>query len=153
MISGIQQARLSKKREVKVRPFLGASIRDMDDYLKPLLRKEPSKIILHVGTVDASYRTSRAILDDLLKLKCNIQNILPQCKVVLSCPINRNDNGKACLTIKRLNNHFEDLELDYINNDNIEDDCLSDDGLHLNPKGDGKLAINFIRKFKSMKAN
>jgi len=42
MISGIQQARLSKKREVKVRPLLGASIRDMDDYLKPLLRKEPS---------------------------------------------------------------------------------------------------------------
>ena len=71
---------------------------------------------------------------------------------MISCPINRYDNGKASLTIKRLNDHFKDLELDYISNDNIEDDCILEGGLHLNPKGNGKLAINFIRKFKSMKS-
>ena len=153
MLWGVDEKRLSKKNIVKVRPFSGARVTDMNDYLKPLLKKHPSKIILHVGTNDAADRSSRAILDDLLKLKHNIKSALPQSKVIISCPINRNDNGKASLTIRRLNHHLGDLEINCVTNDNIESDCLIEDGLHLNTKGHGKLAMNFIRNFKSTKNN
>ena len=43
MISGIDETMISRKgRIVKVRPFSGATIEDMYDYLKPMLRKCPN---------------------------------------------------------------------------------------------------------------
>ena len=41
-------------RIVNVIPFSGATIEDMYDYLKPMLRKCPDNIILHVGTNNAA---------------------------------------------------------------------------------------------------
>ena len=42
MISRIDQQRLSiKRRIIKVRSFPGATINDMYDYIKPLLKKPP----------------------------------------------------------------------------------------------------------------
>ena len=58
MISGIDQQRLSVKgRIIKVRSFPGATINDMHDYVKPLLKKAPDNVILHVGTNDARNST------------------------------------------------------------------------------------------------
>ena len=37
---------------VVVKSFAGAVIEDMEDYLKPVIRKEPESIILNVGTND-----------------------------------------------------------------------------------------------------
>ena len=54
MISGIDQQRLSVKgRTVEVRSFPRATIYDMYDYIKPLFKKAPDNVILHVGTNDA----------------------------------------------------------------------------------------------------
>ena len=70
IISGIDQQRLSVKVGiVKVRSFLGATISDMYDYIKPLLKKAPYIVTLSVGTNDAPNSTSRAILDNMLSLK------------------------------------------------------------------------------------
>ena len=33
-----------------VKPFPGATLEDMKDFIKPLTRKKPDKLILHVGT-------------------------------------------------------------------------------------------------------
>ena len=58
MISGIDQQRLSvKERIVKVRSFPGATINDMYDYIRPLLKKAPDNVILHVGTNDTPNNT------------------------------------------------------------------------------------------------
>jgi hypothetical protein len=35
---------------VAVKSFSGSKIEDMKDYLKPLNRRKPDKIILHIGT-------------------------------------------------------------------------------------------------------
>ena len=35
-----------------VRPFPGATVSDMEDFVKPLTRRTPDKMILHVGTND-----------------------------------------------------------------------------------------------------
>ena len=121
MISGIDQQRLSiKGRIVKVRSFPGATMNDMYDYIKPLLKKAPDNVILHVGTNDAPNSTSRAILDNMLSLKSFIENILPQSKACISNVVKRTDNGKATLTVNKVNEHLSVLQLDIVDNSNIK---------------------------------
>ena len=50
-------------RIIKVQSSPGATINDMYGYIKPLLKKAPDNVILHVGTTDAPNSTSRTILD------------------------------------------------------------------------------------------
>ena len=152
MISGIDQKRLSiKGRIVNVQPFLGAAINDMYDYIKPLLKKAPANIILHVGTNDVPYSTSGAILDNMLSLKSFIEKTLPQSKVCISNVVKRTDNGKATLTVNKLNEHLSALQLDIVDSSNINVTGLKCGGLHLNETGAGKLAVNFIKKNKIFK--
>ena len=56
-------------------------------------------MIIHIGTNDAPSSMSREIQDNLLKLKCLVNEKLPQCKVWLSNPTLRTDNGKATLAV------------------------------------------------------
>ena len=46
----IQPRKLSRKHEVSTHCFPGATVQDMNDYIKPVLQRKPEKIILHVGT-------------------------------------------------------------------------------------------------------
>ena len=152
MIFGINQKRLSiQERIVKVRSFPGATINDMYDYIKPLLKKAPANVILHVGTNDAPNSKSTAILDNMLSLKSFIEKTLPQSKVCISNLVKRTVNGKSTLTVNKVNEHLSALKLDIVDNSNINATHLNRGGLHLNETGTGKLAINFIKKIKSFK--
>ena len=116
----------------------------------PIIAKRPDYLILHVGTNHATTNTSRKIMEDLLMLKCNILKQLPNCRVIVSKPIIRIDHGKANLTLRNVNKNLETLNLECIKNSNISAQHLGQKGLHLNSKGTGGLAINFlnhIRKF------
>ena len=62
MITGVDETTISRKgRVVKVRSFSGATIEDIYDYLKPILKKCPDKIILHVGTNNAAREPARTV--------------------------------------------------------------------------------------------
>ena len=50
VLARIEEKRISGNRSVKVRIFSEATTHDMYDYLKPLLKKNPDNILLHVGT-------------------------------------------------------------------------------------------------------
>ena len=104
--------------------------------MKPLLRKLPDYIILHIGTNDALDNTSREILDKILKLKTYKQKELPKCKITISTPIKRYDHGKASLSKK-----LKDLRISIADNSNIGAFYLNSGGVHLNNKGSGRLAI------------
>ena len=73
ILNGIDERKLSKRRNVKVRNFPGATTADMKDYLKPLLRKKPTNVILHVGTNDSVNHDAGTIINDLLDLKQSIE--------------------------------------------------------------------------------
>lgn len=145
MLVGIDEKGISPNNDVKVRSFPGAKVEDMTDYIKPLLKKRPDRIILHVGTNNTKDESSRSILEKMLLIKDVINTALPACQVIISNIVKRNDDAKAKVTITNLNKHLEELNLDIINNGNIDSDCLGKKGLHLNKKGNGKLAVNFIR--------
>ena len=150
MLSGPKEIRISKRdRKVEVENFLGATVDDMYDYIKSLLKKCPDKIILLVGTNNTVVdEPSKMVLDELLKLRKFIEHTLPESNVVISNLITRIDNCKACLTVIKANEHLHGLQINVIDNGNITSNELNKGGLLLNPRGLGKLAINFIRRIK-----
>ena len=76
------------------------------------------------------------VLDKLLNLKKFIEHALPKSNVIISNLITRTHIGKASLT---------GLQMDVIKNGNITSNELNKGGLHLNPTGLGKLAINLLK--------
>ena len=52
IIKDIKGWMLSRTSRVKVHSFRGADTSDMHDFLKPLIKKKPSRIIVHCGTND-----------------------------------------------------------------------------------------------------
>ena len=153
MLAGIEQKRISGNRNIKVHIFPSATTHDMYDYLKPLLKKNPDNIILHIGTNNSVNETSWNILNGILSLKNLIEKLHPKCEVIVSNIIYRSDNGKASLTVKNVNDHLDALNIDVVDNKNIGGNCLTNIGLHLNSTGYGKLAINFIKKMKTLSKN
>ena len=75
------------------------------------------------------------VLDNLLKLKALLKNSLPTCKVFISIPTFRTDDGKAQITVSQLTKHLLQLKIDTVNNNNINIRHLRGKGLHLNLSG------------------
>ena len=161
MIAGIDEKRISgsddeknhKKRNVKVRMFEGAKIVDMYDYIKPLLKKCPANLIVHVATNDTVSKTSSDILNEIILLKQFFSSKAPGMKVIFSNLVKRFDNPDAALVAEEVNEHLNELGIDIIDNSNIDGKCLGRKGLHLNAKGAGKLALNFIKKINRLNKN
>ena len=77
MITGADETMISRKgRVVKVIYFSGGTIEDMYDYLKPIFKKCPDNIILHVGTNNATREPAKTVFDKLLSLKFFIEKTL-----------------------------------------------------------------------------
>ena len=137
---------MSRKFNVKVRPNRGATTRDMYDHLNALLRKKPRHLILHVGTNDASNENTTwdQLYDRLINLKSYAECKIPGMKVTLSCPIVRTDNKLANEKILHVRNKLKRNGIDIIENSNITSEHLGRKGLHMTPKGTGRLAMNLI---------
>ena len=149
MVSGLKEELLSnKKHQVKVRCCRGATVEDTFDYVKPILKRKPDYVVLHVGANNAKDMTSRNILDELLQLKTTILDSDKKCKVILSQPVTRVDDGKAGFTISKVND-LEEVDIPIVKNRNITVGHLGSKGLHLNPHGIARFAVNLealIRK-------
>ena len=89
-----------KPNSVKVTILRGATIDDMEDFLKPYLKRSPTTIILHVGTSNSINDSSSFILNKFLLLENYIHIELPESSVILSNIIDRSDNSIAKLNIK-----------------------------------------------------
>ena len=107
MIGGLQERRLGPRGNIKVRSFPGATTNDMLDYLQPLLRKKPDRIILHVGTNDAIDHSAKEITEKIINLKNTIEKGLKGTRITISSPVNRLDNPKCAVTIRNLNASLE----------------------------------------------
>ena len=79
-----------------------------------------------------------------------IENTIQESNAIISNLITRTDNSKSLLAVIQTNEHLHGLQMDIINNGNITSNQLNKGGLHLNPRGLGKLAINIIRKIKKV---
>ena len=71
---------------------------------------------------------------------------MPESKIIILNLVERLDNVKAVLFVKLLKERLCPLEVHIADNSNIGKEILGKKDLHLNPRGSGKLAINFIKK-------
>ena len=138
---------MSSDGSIKVRSFPGAVVNDFYNYLEPLMEKMPSKLIVHAATNDAMGKCANEILSDLMQLKDHIKRRF-DITAIISCPTIRTDDRNANKVTADLCFQLNNLGIPIICNKNISEDCLGKGGhhpgLHLNPKGSGKLALNFI---------
>ena len=98
-----------------------------------------------MGTNKLLNETSFQIYDKLVNLIHFIKENNPICHAVLSSQMDTLDDGKAALTIKRLNSLLSESSLDIIDNS-----FLGMHGLYLNEHGVGKLVLNFVKRIKSI---
>ena len=150
ILNNLQENRMGRSKCVKVRAFPGAKIEDMYDYMTPLLKKEPNTIILHAGSNNSTLDDAPTIVNKLLLLKSHIRSILPNCTVCLSTPTLRLENPSAGFVLRQVSDMIKQLDIEMVDYDDINASFVGRAGLHLNMKGAGKLATNFINAMKCL---
>ncbi|PFX33761.1 hypothetical protein AWC38_SpisGene1342 [Stylophora pistillata] len=69
VLKHLQGHKMARNSRVKVSSFTGCTTEDMHDFIKPVLRKKPDEIILHVGTNSLrSCDTPRACAEEIIDL-------------------------------------------------------------------------------------
>ena len=124
---------------------------DIQDYVKPSLRKKPDNIILHVGTNDLAAESPEEIVDSLKDLHLAISQISPFTKVSMSALTVRSYklSTKVNEVNSRIYKYCNETKIAFLNHDQIDKKCLNKSGLHLNQLGYRKFAKNAISLIKS----
>ena len=120
---------------VIVKSFSGATTSDMEDYLKPILRKEPNKIILHAGTNDITHLTAQRVAEGVLNLGIQVNQDSPSTELVISGILPRTDKPNLMLKVNEANKIVKSFCLEnnwaFIDHKSFNSTCLNTHGLHL----------------------
>ena len=147
MVKGLNGWMMSRKNNVKVHSFSGATTEDMTDFLKPLFKKKPAHLIIHAGTNDLAYDEPEEIAKNIVALtklaeqegiKCAVSNIV------------KRDDHHLWNKAQRVNCLLNKSEISIIDNSNITLNHLNRSALHLNKRGDGALILNIISFIKGL---
>ena len=132
--------------------FSGATINGLDHFITPILEEDrPDIVIIHVGSNDITHNSinnidakgiSKRIIDT--GNKCLLYGV----KEVIISSIFIKRQFKLTRIIKQVNDHLRDEcrsnKFHFISNDNITNECLWKDGLHLNNEGTCMFASNLV---------
>ena len=112
MVRNVQGWKLSRSNEVVVKSFSGTTTSDVEEYLKPIIRKCPESLILHVGTNDLlSIQTPHQIAESIVNLADQIQSDSPGTFVTISAICVRKMNcGKRLLRLTSCSKDFVPIE-------------------------------------------
>ena len=83
IVKNLDGRKMARKKNVKVRSFPGATTSDMTDFVKPIIRKKPESVILHVGTNDLKSNPEAQIADNIIELANSIRNQQINCVISL----------------------------------------------------------------------
>ena len=149
MLNGQKEVGFRKLRhDVKIRPHPGANTEDLIDHIKPILRKKNADVmIIHGGTNDLT--SDGETTKNLETINRIAKKLSPRTKFVISSCVVRKDTPdgpqKVADLNTRLKNMCENMNFDFIDNENITENHLSKGKLHLNNHGNSRLAQNFIK--------
>ena len=111
--------------------------------------EKPDVVLVHVGTNNTKEMASNEIVDQLLSLKHKLEKCLPKTEVVLSSLIQRNDDGKADLSVRKVNEHLKQLKINLLDNSNINHKYLGKKGVHLSKAGKAKFSRNIMKRLNT----
>lgn len=111
-----------------------------------------TSLVVHVGTNDVASHPAGVVIGQLRKLEEEIKDQMEIGQVAFSSVIHRNDK-QLRRQIQHVNTALKLIcdrnDWIYIDNNNITDDELWKDGLHLNTRGSKRLARNIINATKN----
>ena len=151
ILKHLNSHKISKdNKKVKVATFPGCIIRDMRDHIKPILRKKPDQLIIHVGI--NSLRDSEspsACCNEINNPLSSIKRDATNTDVVLSSLIARSDVEQPAIQVEEVNSTLRNFcrqnQWKIIPHSNIvAKHHLNRSGLHLNRIGTSRLARNFL---------
>ncbi len=137
------------ERRVAVKSFSRSKIEDMRDFLKPLIRKKPDEVILHIVTNDVkdNSKSAEVVAAGILNLGTQVKESLPGTKVSFSSITVRKDRHSIQNKIENVNAILKRMCIEnnwtYIDNSNIDFTCLNRRGLHLNKNGSSIISKNY----------
>ncbi|XP_068757466.1 uncharacterized protein [Montipora capricornis] len=142
IIKNVQGIKLAKAvgHRVVVKPFPGATIRDMRSHVVPTIEKKPDQICPHVGTNDLKSSTPNDVADAIIELAREVE-VASESEIVLSELIARNDDYSDA--VKAVNKRLKQL-CKQNNWKLITSNGLNKGGLHLNREGNELLQKNFV---------
>lgn len=149
MIKHLNGYRMStKETRVQIATFPGATTLDMIDHIKPIQRKRPDKLILHVGTNNLRGRgTPSKHAEEIISLAESVKNTLPETEILISGLINRVDDDALGNKVNQVNTALKQMcyqhHWKFIEHSNIIPSHLNRSGIHLNKMGTAKLSRNF----------
>ena len=94
ILPGLREFKMSKRKTIKLQTFPGAAIGDIKFFVIPHSRKKPGKIVLPVGTSDASHATPKEMFNDIKNLKSFRKKYAPESKIIISMPVLRADKNQ-----------------------------------------------------------
>ena len=151
MIKGLPERGISKDYNVKVRPQPGCTTEDIEDHIKPIIRKNPDAIIIHSGTNGATNdKPTKKKIKKVVKL---IEDANPDIQVIISRLIHQEDrdvNDEIACINNQLESYCNSKKFLFINNNNMKSSCLAKDKLHLNKTENSIFAKNIISVSKKL---
>lgn len=130
---------------MKVRPHPGATTEDLVDHIKPVARRKPNMVILHIGSNDLT--TGINTQEKLLEVIDILRSESKDTKIAVLSVVTRKDKNGMPNKVCNLNSSLKTLcirnQIEFIDNHNLDDSCLGIKRLHLNKKGNSYLANNF----------
>ena len=143
MVKGIRRNEFNsylKKCNTGFRPFIGATIKQMETYVKPIIYDNtPDAVILHIGWNDISNRNMSAndIVEGIINIGryCKEQNVNDVIISSLICRTQHHLQNKVNAVNAMLMHRCKIHGLGYIDNSNIKVECLAQDELHLKEIG------------------
>ena len=125
----------------------------MEDYIKPILRKQPNRIIMHVGTNDLKHLSAKRVAEGITNLGTQINEDSPETSIAISSVLPRTDDPSLSTKAIEANKLIKAVctrnNWAFIDHKTINSSCLNLRGLHLNRKGTSTIAKNISNYIKS----
>ena len=151
-INGYEISGKLENCEVFVRPCHGATIRCLEDHVKPVLRENPDEIIFHIGTNDLpSGKGNKDIAEVIINLAMSVET--QSRSVSISGITVRKDKHQS--KVQEANDQLRDLcqanNINFIDHSkSIKPQHLNKSRLHLTRRGTSILSTTFVREISNI---
>ena len=140
---------MTRTHDIKVRSEGDLKLEQMENLLRQEIKYNPDEVIAHVGVNNIEFESEEDILDKFANISDSFYDMT---KLTFSGIIRRSDKPFLNQKIDSINCQLEKMCLnkghDFIDNNNIKFGHLNRGGLHINPTGQKRLAMNFITQIK-----
>ena len=151
-INGYEISGKLENCKVFVRPCHGATIRCLEDHVKPVLRENPDEIIFHIGTNDLpSGKGNKDIAETIINLAMSVKT--QSRGVTISGITVRKDKHQN--KVQEINDQLRDLcqanNINFIDHSkSIKPQHLNKSRLHLTRRGSSILSTTFVREISNI---